>query len=111
MVLRRQALTTAAIAIAGFAPALLDPAGRKAPLTWAVAAHGTLFGAWLLLFIVQTTLVQTGRLAVHRRVGYAAAVIAVLMVVTAYPMMIAMARRGFNLSGDLSYSPGGVRGQ
>ena len=105
------ALTTAAIATAGFAPALLDPAGRKEPLTWAVAAHGALFGAWLLLFIVQTALVQTGRLAVHRRVGYAAAVIAVLMVVTAYPMTIAMARRGFDLSGDLSHSPGGVRGQ
>ena len=78
------ALTTAAIAIAGFAPALLDPTGRKTQLTWAVAAHGALFGAWLLLFILQTALVQTGRVALHRRLGYAAAVTAGLMVVTAY---------------------------
>ncbi len=40
------ALTTAAIAIVGFAPALLDPAGRQAPLTWAVAAHDALVGAY-----------------------------------------------------------------
>ena len=105
------ALTTAAIAIAGFAPALLDPAGRKTQLTWAVAAHGALCGAWLLLFIVQTALVQTGRVAVHRRLGCAAAVTAGLMVVTAYLTMIAMARRGFDLSGDLGNSPGGVRDQ
>jgi len=104
------ALTTAGIALAGFVPSLLDPAGRKAPLTWAVAAHGLLFGAWLLLFIAQTTLVQTGRVAVHRRLGYAAVVVAGLMVVTAYPTAIAMARRGFDLSGDLSNSLGGVRG-
>lgn len=105
------AWTTLAIAIAGFAPALLDPAGRKAPLTWSVAAHGALFGAWLLLFVVQTTLIQKGRVAVHRRLGYAAVVVAGLMVLTAYPMTIAMARRGFDLSGDLSNSPDGVRGQ
>jgi len=105
------ALTTAATAIAGFAPALLDPAGRKAPLTWAVAAHGALFGAWLVLFIAQTTFVRTGQLAVHRRIGYVAAVVAVLMVVTAYPTTIAMARRGFDISGDLSNSPGGAREQ
>lgn len=105
------ALTTAAIALVGFAPALLDPTGRKAPLTWAVAAHGALFASWLLLFMAQAALVQTRRLNVHRRLGYAAVVIAILMVATAYPLMIAMARRGFDLSGDLSNSPGGVGGQ
>ena len=105
------ALTTAAIAIAGFAPAILSPDGRKMPLTWAVALHGALWGSWLLLFIVQTMLVRQERLSVHRRLGYAAAVIAVLMVVTAFPTMIAMVRRGSDLSGDLSYAPDGVRGQ
>ena len=105
------ALTTAGIAIAGFAPAILEPAGRKAELTWAVAAHGTLFTAWLLLFMVQTALVRTRRVAIHRRLGYAAVGIAALMVVTAYFTMIAMARRGFDLSGDLSNGPGGVRDQ
>lgn len=105
------AITSVVIALAGFAPALLDPVGRKAPLTWAVAAHGLLFSAWLLLLIAQTTLVRTGRVAVHRQLGYAAVVVAGLMVVTACPMAIAMARRGFDLSGDLSDGPGGVREQ
>lgn len=45
------AIATAVIALAGFVPSILDPTGRKAPLTWAVAAHGLLFSAWLLLLI------------------------------------------------------------
>src|SRR5690349_14636545 len=65
------ALTAVAIAFAGSGPAIIDPAGRKAPLTLPVAAHGVVFGAWLLLFLTQTILVQKGRIAVHRRLGYA----------------------------------------
>lgn len=105
------ALTTVAVAIAGFAPALLDPTQRKGSLTWSVAAHGALFGIWLLIFVAQTAFVQSGRIAMHRRLGYAAVVVAGLMVITGYPTMIDMARRGFDLSGDLSNGPGGVRAQ
>jgi len=105
------AVTSAAIAVAGFAPSLLDSSGRKAPLTWAAAAHGALFSAWLLLLLAQTVLVRTRQIAMHRRLGFAGLVLAAAMVATAYPTVLAMARRGFDLSGDLSNFRGGVRGQ
>lgn len=95
------ALAAAATALAGFGPALLDPASRKAPLTWAVGVHGVVFSAWLLLFLAQTLLASKGRIAVHRRLGYVGAGVAVLMLISGYFTTIEMARRGFDLSGDL----------
>ncbi len=95
------ALAAAATAIAGFGPALVDPASRRAPLTGAVGLHGVIFSAWLVLFLTQTLLVSKGRIAVHRRLGYAGAGLAVLMIVSGYFTTIEMARRGYDLSGDL----------
>lgn len=95
------ALIALAIAIAGFGPALVDTSSRTAPLTLAVATHGLVFSAWLLLFFTQTILIPRGRIAVHRRLGYGAVVLAVLMVVSGYATAITMARRGYDLSGDI----------
>lgn len=95
------ALAAVVITIAGFAPTAVDTASRREPLTLVVAAHGVVFGAWLLLFLTQTILVPKGRIAVHRRLGYAGAVLALFMVASGYMTAIAMARRGYDLSGDL----------
>jgi uncharacterized membrane protein YozB (DUF420 family) len=43
--------------------------------------HGVAFTAWLLLLLAQTSLVTTGRVDVHRRLGWVGAALAVLMVV------------------------------
>jgi hypothetical protein len=43
--------------------------------------HGVAFTAWLLLLLAQTSLVTAGRVDVHRRLGWAGAVLAVVMVV------------------------------
>ena len=51
------------------------------PFTALVHVHGALFTAWVLLFIVQTALVASRRVAVHRRLGVAGAVLAAAMVV------------------------------
>jgi hypothetical protein len=99
------AVVAFAIAIAGFAPALLDTASRTDALTAAVALHGALFTAWLLLLITQTVLVSQRRVAIHRRTGYVGAALAALMVVSGYLAAIAMARRGHDLSGDLIRGP------
>ena len=88
-------------AAVGFAPALVDSASRKAPLTIAVAVHGGVFATWLLLFVAQTTLVGRGKIRLHQRLGYAAVALAVLMVISGYHTTIEMGRRGFDLSGDL----------
>ncbi len=89
------------IAIASFAPSIADPENRLGSLTWVVAAHGSVFFAWLLIFLAQTLLVQTGRVAIHRSLGTASMFLAAAMVVLGYVTTIEMTRRGFDLSGDL----------
>ena len=43
--------------------------------------HGVAFAAWFLLLLAQTSLVTAGRVDVHRRLGWAGAALAVVMVV------------------------------
>lgn len=95
------ALVAIGVAIAGFAPTALETDTRRAPISWAVFAHGAVFGAWLLLFLAQTIFIRTKNITLHRRVGYLGAALAILMVVSGYLTAISMARRGFDLSGDL----------
>lgn len=64
------------------------------PLTVVVHIHAALFTAWVLLFVAQTSLVATHRVAVHRRLGVAVAVLAGLMVVAGTTIAIVLARRG-----------------
>jgi uncharacterized membrane protein YozB (DUF420 family) len=100
------ALVAMAIAIAGFGPTAVGT--RKGPLTLAVGAHAVVFSGWLLLFLTQTVLIKKRRISVHRRLGYVGAGLAVLMVVSGFITSIAMARRGFDLSGDLIGAPSDV---
>jgi hypothetical protein len=65
--------------------------GRFTPL---IHVHGALFTAWVALFVVQTTLVASRRVAVHRRLGVAGAVLAASMVVVGTLTAISAARRG-----------------
>jgi hypothetical protein len=96
------ALAMIAISLIAFLPSITHPAERRAPLSAVAAAHGVVFFAWLLLFLVQSRLIATHRVAMHRRLGFASIVILALMIPLAYTMTIAMVRRGYDLSGDLS---------
>jgi hypothetical protein len=95
------AVAMLATSIAGFMPSLVHTAGRRAPLSPLAAAHGIVFFAWLLLFLVQSRLVATGQVALHRRLGVTAVFLLALMVPLAYTTTAAMVRRSFDLSGDL----------
>ena len=64
------------------------------PFSALVHVHGALFSAWVLLFIVQTALVASHRVAVHRRLGVAGAMLAAAMVVAGTFIAIATAARG-----------------
>jgi hypothetical protein len=64
------------------------------PFTGLVHLHGALFTAWVLLFIIQTALVASRRVAVHRRLGIAGAVLAASMIVVGTFTAIASAARG-----------------
>ncbi|MGH9659313.1 MAG: hypothetical protein ACRD96_12270 [Bryobacteraceae bacterium] len=90
--------------VLAFGPGIIDPSRRNVPLplTPLVTAHAILSAAWLMLFLGQVTLVVTGHVAVHRRVGIVGAVLAVVFVVVGYFTVVEQARRGFDLSGDIS---------
>jgi hypothetical protein len=94
------ALVMVVVAIAGFAPSIVDSSRRLAPLTPLVAVHGILCFLWLLLFLLQTTLMTSRRADLHRRMGIVAVVLLTLIVPVSYVVTVQMARRGFDLSGD-----------
>jgi hypothetical protein len=56
--------------------------------------HGALFTSWVLLFIVQTALVANHRVAVHRRLGIAGAVLATAMIIVGVITAVKVAARG-----------------
>ena len=76
------------------------------PMTLLVQTHGALFTAWVLLFIVQTALVAQHKVAIHRRIGIAGAVLAALMVVVGSLTALKLAARGAAPAGvdPLSFS-------
>jgi hypothetical protein len=89
-----------AIAIAGFAPSIVDPSHRLAPITPLAAVHGILFLSWLILFWLQTTLIATRHVSLHRSMGIVAVVLLGVLVPLSYEVTVQMVRRGFDLSGD-----------
>jgi hypothetical protein len=95
------ALAMIAISLAAFLPGIANSAGRNAPLSLVAAAHGIVFFAWLLLFLVQSRLIATGNRAIHMKLGFAGIALLALMIPLAFATTVAMIRRGFDLSGDL----------
>src|SRR5918994_4986738 len=73
------ALLMALTVFIGFAPTFYLRSYFGAPVTVSgsvtltplAQVHGAVFTCWVLLFIVQTALVATRRVAVHRRMGVA----------------------------------------
>lgn len=61
--------------------------------------HGALFVAWIALFVLQTSLVATGRTAVHRRVGPFGALLAASMVALGTVVALVAARRATGFTG------------
>ena len=73
------------IALAGFIPSSLAKiaavqAGERPPFPLILHMHAVLMGSFLLLLLAQTTLVATGRCALHRRLGLLAMVLAPALV-------------------------------
>ncbi len=94
------AIVLLVVSIAGFLPAIVHPAGRRAPLTLLTVAHGIVFLAWLLLFLAQSLLVATRLVGWHRRLGLVSVGLLALMIPLGFETTAAMVRRGFDLSGD-----------
>jgi hypothetical protein len=80
---------------AGFAPTYyLRPYFKTAPLMPLLHVHGIVFTSWLVLFLIQTTLVAAHRTDIHRRLGILGGVIATLMIVIGATTAVIRASQG-----------------
>jgi hypothetical protein len=96
------AVALAAVTLTGFASTyylrFFDGGPRATisggPFTTMVRLHGALFTAWVALFVVQTALISSRRVAAHRRLGLFGAALGMAMIVVGTVTAIALARRG-----------------
>jgi hypothetical protein len=97
------AVLAAAIVFAGFAPSyyLKGWYGTPPLPSPLVHLHGMLFTSWIVLLLTQVTLVAARRTDLHRRLGVAGGLLAVVMVVVGVLTAIGEARR-------LSAAPGSL---
>ena len=90
------ALFAALVVFVGFSPTFyLRGLSGTPPLPTLKLVHGTVFSAWIVLFVVQTWLVATDRRAVHRTLGVFGALLLVAMCVVGYQVAIESGRSGF----------------
>jgi len=94
------AIVIASIVFVGFAPTFyLRAFYRPEPLQSVFHIHGLVFTAWVVLFVVQTSLVSARRTDLHRRLGVLGGALALLMLVVGYQAAVTAARRGFATPG------------
>ncbi len=81
---------------AGFAPTFyLRGLFETKPLSNLLILHGILFTSWILIFFVQVRLVVGKRTDIHRKLGVAAGVLAIVMPVVGFLAAINSAKHGF----------------
>ena len=81
--------------LVGFAPTYFLRERFSSPaLTPSLQVHGLLFTTWMVLLVVQTSLIAASKTAWHRRLGVAGAVLGVLMMAAGAYVAITRARAG-----------------
>jgi len=89
------AIVIVGVVFGGFARTyFLRPYFTTQPLMPLLHLHGIVFTSWLVLYFTQTILVAAKRTDIHRRLGIAGAVIAVLMVLIGTITAIIRAQQG-----------------
>ncbi len=89
----KSALVMALVIVAGFSFQLaMGRSTFASPLR--VHIHAVLFMGWVAIYVLQNVLVSTGRLHLHRRLGWLAAAWAAAMVVSGFVITVAMVRNG-----------------
>jgi hypothetical protein len=89
------AVVMAITIVAGFANTYVPKVVTGAPtLPLIIHIHAVIFASWLAFFVIQTTLVFSGRTDVHRRLGIIGVVLAALMLVVGIATAIIVARLG-----------------
>ena len=89
------AVVIVGVVFGGFARTyFLRPYFDAEPLMPLLHLHGIVFSSWLVLYFTQTVLIAAKRTHVHRRLGIAGAVIAVLMILIGSTTAIIRAKQG-----------------
>ncbi|MEJ0037848.1 MAG: hypothetical protein WDO68_17535 [Gammaproteobacteria bacterium] len=84
---------------AGFAPTYyLRGTFGSPPLTPSLWVHGFAFSAWMVLLVIQTSLIAANRIDIHRRLGVGGGALAVLMMVLGAYVAISRTASGEVLS-------------
>jgi hypothetical protein len=96
--------------LVGFIPSALGKiaavhAGQRPPFPLVLHVHGVLMASWLLLLLVQTVLMATGRREFHRQLGVIAILLAPAMVVTGIILVPTMFHQSWAM---LAAAPPGV---
>jgi hypothetical protein len=95
------ALFAALVVFVGFSPTFyLRNLFGTPELSSLKLVHGTVFTAWLVLFVSQTWLVATNRRNAHRALGAFGALLLAAMCVVGYRMVIESGRSGFTPDPD-----------
>jgi hypothetical protein len=90
------ALFVALVVFVGFSPTFyLRNLFGTPQLSSLKLVHGTVFSAWVVLFVAQTWLVATNRRGTHRAVGAFGALLLAAMCVAGYRLAIESGRSGF----------------
>jgi hypothetical protein len=90
-----------AIALVGFSTTFFVPLARgtfSAPAI--IHLHGALLFGWLLLLIVQSSLIHGRSLAIHRRVGWSGALLSIGIVISGVLVGFHATRRDLAAGGD-----------
>jgi len=86
-------LLVAAIVIYGFSHSVdQNLVHANPPRPWLLWVHGTLFSAWVAFFILQSALVRTGNVRIHRTTGWFGAALAAAMTLVGFTTAVVMAR-------------------
>ena len=94
------AVIAAIIVFAGFSRTFFfNSFFAKRNLTSMMILHGIIFSCWLVLLVVQTSLVAVDRTDIHRKLGVAGAILAALMIGIGMTLAIHAAKYGFQTPG------------
>lgn len=95
------------IVLIGFAPTLyLRPLFAVPAIPGYVYLHGAVLTSWFVWFVVQTSLIRTGGIAQHRRLGVVGAVLGLVVIVASLIVTVGVVSRmtgaGLDLDADMS---------
>ena len=102
------ALLLLAYVIAGFWPkyfgGIIDPSITPPHPGWIIHAHAAVFLGWMMLLVVQTSLVERGRTDLHLKLGLVGAVYGALIIIFGFWASIMLEVHRYSFTHDLGLS-------